>query len=83
MAVKHIIYVIVSCHFISHTGKYQNGVLMACFEVWSNFEIADLDFWRGEAYTAFFEYLDSRGGFYYEVRPFISMAQLFKHQNKN
>ena len=35
--------------------------------VWSNFEIADMDFWRGEAYSAFFEYLDSRGGFYYEV----------------
>ncbi|KAK1232200.1 hypothetical protein PQX77_004574, partial [Marasmius sp. AFHP31] len=33
---------------------------------WSNFEIADMDFWRGEAYQAFFEYLDSRGGFYYE-----------------
>ena len=37
--------------------------------VWSNFEIADMDFWRGEAYTAFFDYLDSLGGFYYEVRP--------------
>lgn len=36
--------------------------------VWSNFEIADMDFWRGEAYTKFFEYLDSKGGFYYEVR---------------
>ncbi|KAG5719171.1 putative mannosyltransferase MNT2 [Termitomyces sp. T112] len=33
---------------------------------WSNFEIADMDFWRGEAYTAFFNYLDSQGGFYYE-----------------
>ncbi|KIM88037.1 glycosyltransferase family 15 protein [Piloderma croceum F 1598] len=33
---------------------------------WSNFEIADMDFWRGEAYTAFFNYLDSLGGFYYE-----------------
>jgi len=33
---------------------------------WSNFEIADLDFWRSEAYTQFFEYLDSKGGFYYE-----------------
>ncbi|GAW06598.1 glycosyltransferase family 15 protein [Lentinula edodes] len=33
---------------------------------WSNFEIADMDFWRGEAYTKFFEYLDSKGGFYYE-----------------
>lgn len=38
-----------------------------CEIVWSNFEIADLDFWRGEAYTAFFEYLDQSGGFYYEV----------------
>ena len=36
-------------------------------KVWSNFEIADMDFWRGEAYSAFFEYLDSLGGFYYEV----------------
>lgn len=36
--------------------------------VWSNFEIADMDFWRGEAYTKFFEFLDSKGGFYYEVR---------------
>jgi alpha 1,2-mannosyltransferase len=25
-----------------------------------------MDFWRGEAYSAFFEYLDSKGGFYYE-----------------
>jgi alpha 1,2-mannosyltransferase len=37
-------------------------------KVWSNFEIADMDFWRSEAYTTFFDYLDSRGGFYYEVR---------------
>ncbi len=33
---------------------------------WSNFEIADLDFWRSEAYTAFFDHLDRSGGFYYE-----------------
>jgi alpha 1,2-mannosyltransferase len=37
-------------------------------KVWSNFEIADMDFWRSEAYTAFFEYLDRSGGFYYEAR---------------
>jgi hypothetical protein len=39
--------------------------------VWSNFEIADMDFWRGEAYTAFFDHLDKTGGFYYEVRHFL------------
>ncbi|KZT42076.1 glycosyltransferase family 15 protein [Sistotremastrum suecicum HHB10207 ss-3] len=33
---------------------------------WSNFEIGDLDFWRGEAYTKYFEHLDKIGGFYYE-----------------
>ncbi|KAJ7717048.1 glycosyltransferase family 15 protein [Mycena metata] len=33
---------------------------------WSNFEIADMNFWRGEAYQAFFDFLESKGGFYYE-----------------
>ncbi|KAK2460494.1 hypothetical protein APHAL10511_007500 [Amanita phalloides] len=33
---------------------------------WSNFEIADMDFWRGPAYAAFFDYLEEQGGFYYE-----------------
>ena len=36
--------------------------------VWSNFEIANMEFWRGEAYTKFFDHLDKTGGFYYEVR---------------
>jgi len=35
--------------------------------VWSNFEIADMDLWRGEAYTKFFDHLEASGGFYYEV----------------
>ena len=35
--------------------------------VWSNFEIADMEFWRSEAYEEFFVYLESKGGFYYEV----------------
>ncbi|KAH9946025.1 glycosyltransferase family 15 protein [Epithele typhae] len=33
---------------------------------WSNFEIGDLDFWRGEAYQKYFDFLDEKGGFYYE-----------------
>lgn len=47
--------------FISDDGDSFNKC-----HFWSNFEIADLDFWRSPAYTAFFEYLDSKGGFYYE-----------------
>ncbi|KAF5346642.1 hypothetical protein D9758_013190 [Tetrapyrgos nigripes] len=33
---------------------------------WSNFEIADMNFWRSKPYMDYFEYLDSKGGFYYE-----------------
>ncbi|KAF7322988.1 Glycosyltransferase family 15 protein [Mycena chlorophos] len=33
---------------------------------WSNFEIADMDFWRAPAYQAFFDFLEAKGGFYYE-----------------
>ncbi|CAO3668315.1 unnamed protein product [Umbelopsis ramanniana] len=33
---------------------------------WSNFQIADLSFFRGEQYQAYFNYLDQSGGFFYE-----------------
>ncbi|RYO93688.1 hypothetical protein DL764_007943 [Monosporascus ibericus] len=33
---------------------------------WSNFEIADMDFFRSREYQAFFDYLDRKGGFYFE-----------------
>ncbi|KAF8879573.1 glycosyl transferase [Infundibulicybe gibba] len=53
---------------------------------WSNFEIADMEFWRGPAYTAFFEYLESKGGFYYERwgdAPVHSIAAAFSCPRKN
>jgi hypothetical protein len=66
MEVIHIIYVIVRALLAYALRSIDSDIR---FEVWSNFEIADMDFWRGEAYTAFFDFLDSQGGFYYEVRP--------------
>ncbi|KAJ5716547.1 Glycosyl transferase family 15 [Penicillium malachiteum] len=33
---------------------------------WSNFEIGDLDFFRGDKYESYFQYLDRAGGFFYE-----------------
>lgn len=33
---------------------------------WSNFEIGDLNFWRSQPYMEFFDFLDKKGGFYYE-----------------
>ncbi|KAF4614774.1 hypothetical protein D9613_003068 [Agrocybe pediades] len=44
-----------------------NGQHYNLCHFWSNFEIADMDFWRGEAYQKFFEFLDFKGGFYYEA----------------
>ncbi|OCH92013.1 glycosyltransferase family 15 protein [Obba rivulosa] len=51
-----------SMGFISENG----GDTYNLCHFWSNFEIADMDFWRGEAYSKFFNYLDQTGGFYYE-----------------
>ncbi|KAL6941595.1 alpha 1,2-mannosyltransferase 2.4.1 [Hanseniaspora osmophila] len=33
---------------------------------WSNFEVANLNFWRSEQYKSYFEFLDQSGGFFYE-----------------
>ncbi|KAJ7753985.1 glycosyltransferase family 15 protein [Mycena metata] len=53
---------------------------------WSNFEIADMNFWRGPAYQDFFAFLDSKGGFYYERwgdAPVHSIAAgLFAHRDQ-
>ncbi|KAJ3781406.1 glycosyltransferase family 15 protein [Lentinula aff. detonsa] len=48
--------------FISSDG----GKTYNMCHFWSNFEIADMDFWRSDAYQTFFEFLDAKGGFYYE-----------------
>lgn len=53
------------CHCRSPIQQCQIPMLIMSI-VWSNFEIGDLDFWRGEAYTKYFEHLDAQGGFYYE-----------------
>jgi alpha 1,2-mannosyltransferase len=42
-------------------GETYNGC-----HFWSNFEIANLNFWRSDAYKAYFEHLDKAGGFFYE-----------------
>lgn len=33
---------------------------------WTNFQIADLSFFRSEAYQRYFQYLDNTGNFFYE-----------------
>ncbi|KAF9025596.1 glycosyltransferase family 15 protein [Hymenopellis radicata] len=52
--------------FTNAHPEYDNGHTYNYCHFWSNFEIADMDFWRGDAYTAFFDHLDRKGGFYYE-----------------
>jgi Glycolipid 2-alpha-mannosyltransferase len=65
MAARRTIYVIVSVRLVAWSSLLIRDWPVL---VWSNFEIADMDFWRGKIYTEFFEYLDATGGFYYEVR---------------
>nr|GAT53563.1 glycosyltransferase family 15 protein [Mycena chlorophos] len=65
---------------------HDNGERYNLCHFWSNFEIADMNFWRGKAYQDFFEYLDSKGGFYYERwgdAPVHSIAAgLFAHRDQ-
>ena len=42
-----------------------NGAYNLC-HFWSNFEIADLRFWRSPPYLKYFDWLDRNGGFFYE-----------------
>jgi len=51
-----------SMGFISDDGGEEYNLC----HFWSNFEVADMDFWRAPAYTAYVDYLESSGGFYYE-----------------
>ncbi|CCH46659.1 Glycolipid 2-alpha-mannosyltransferase [Wickerhamomyces ciferrii] len=48
--------------FVSNDGMESYNLC----HYWTNFEVANMDFWRGEAYSKYFEYLDKNGGFFYE-----------------
>lgn len=50
--------------FLSHRDRH--GDAWSLCHYWSNFEIADMDFFRGQQYQEMFEYLDAKGGFYFE-----------------
>ncbi|KAK9463972.1 glycolipid 2-alpha-mannosyltransferase-domain-containing protein [Lipomyces oligophaga] len=47
-----------------NNGDIANGYSTCHF--WSNFEIGDMDFFRSDAYSQYFDYLDQAGGFFYE-----------------
>ncbi|KAI5927735.1 glycolipid 2-alpha-mannosyltransferase [Camillea tinctor] len=44
----------------------RHGDTWSLCHYWSNFEIADMDFFRTRAYQDYVEYLDKKGGFYFE-----------------
>ncbi|EHA53754.1 hypothetical protein MCOR27_010934 [Pyricularia oryzae] len=50
--------------WLSHRDRF--GDMWSGCHYWSNFEIADMDFFRGKRYQDMFEYLDKKGGFYFE-----------------
>lgn len=47
-------------------GRDANGDMWNFCHFWSNFEIADMDWYRSYEYRELFNYLDQDGGFYYE-----------------
>ncbi|RHZ71188.1 hypothetical protein Glove_261g32 [Diversispora epigaea] len=69
-------------NFISDDGGKEYNLC----HFWSNFEIADLNFWRNTPYREFFNYLDKSGGFFYERwgdAPVHSIAiALFNQKSK-
>ncbi|GAA5926499.1 hypothetical protein JCM10213_002369 [Rhodosporidiobolus nylandii] len=48
-----------------HSKGLQDGDWNMC-HYWSNFEIGDMRFWRSKAYEDYFNFLDQKGGFFYE-----------------
>ncbi|KAI1329034.1 glycosyltransferase family 15 protein [Xylariaceae sp. FL0255] len=50
--------------WFSHRDRNGDGWNLCHY--WSNFEIADLDFFRGEKYRSLYQELEKSGGFYYE-----------------
>ncbi|ODQ78436.1 glycosyltransferase family 15 protein [Babjeviella inositovora NRRL Y-12698] len=48
--------------FVSNDG----GKSYNLCHFWSNFEIANMNFWRSDTYQKYFDYLDRSGGFFYE-----------------
>lgn len=51
---------------LQHPGKAKVTKGYSTCHFWSNFEIADMDFYRGEAYSKWADFLESTGKFYYE-----------------
>ena len=64
------------CHCAYGSESFRTTVADGPHAVWSNFEIANMDFWRGEAYSKFFDFLDRKGGFYYEVRSYVPRERI-------
>jgi mannosyltransferase len=59
----------------------RHGDAWSLCHYWSNFEIANLEFFRGAAYQDLFEYLDSTAGFYFERVSFVSRSGGVERKN--
>lgn len=51
---------------LQNPGNFKTANGYSTCHFWSNFEIGDMDFYRGEAYSSWVKYLNEIGGFYYE-----------------
>ncbi|XBW37557.1 hypothetical protein QEN19_003138 [Hanseniaspora menglaensis] len=63
-------------NFASFVSEDQGETYNGC-HYWSNFEVANLNLWRSKQYGEFFDYLDQRGGFFYERHGDAPVHSLF------
>lgn len=58
-------------------GFARSGFKWSMCHFWSNFEIADLDWFRGKEYQEFFDLIDKDGGIYYERVRALCLALVY------
>jgi mannosyltransferase len=62
---------------MTDSRRDERGDRWSMCHFWSNFEIADLDWFRGERYQKYYRFLLDKGGFYQErVRTAIALNQI-------
>ncbi|AAS51968.1 ADR048Wp [Eremothecium gossypii ATCC 10895] len=58
-------------NFVSNDGDTFNGCVFR-----AGFQVSSLDFWRSDAFRAFFEALDASGGFFYNLWTDVAVQTL-------
>ena len=61
----------------NRSSRNEQGDTWNLCHFWNNFEIVDMDFLRGDKYRRFFEYMDRKGGIYYQRVSICNQSHVF------